>query len=117
MLKSNQIIKEIEMFYRNEKYPTWNPLKVEDKPAIPIWKTTFGDIHISFEEGYKTCYVNKKKYKKKNILCGDYTIHVTISKKLENEKITDNKFISIITYFSHLHPRDFCLTTPKIWAI
>ena len=22
-----------------------------------------------------------------------------------------------ITYFSHLHPRDFCLTTPKIWAI
>jgi len=84
------------MFKQDRNYPTWNPKNTEDKPATPNWTSSFGDIKISFQEGSKSCYVNKKKFQKKNVLCGDYTIHVTIPEKVDEEKITDKKFIEII---------------------
>ena len=83
-------------FKQDEDYPEWNPKKIKNIPERPNWENSFGENELYFANGSKNCYVNEKKFKKKNIPCGDYTIQITIPKYKINQQITDSKFISIL---------------------
>lgn len=84
-------------FNQTEPYPTWNPSVTSCVPDIPNWTRSFGENDVSFEEGGKSCYVNLKKHRKKNIPCGDYLVLVTIPiANLVAHQITDKKFISLV---------------------
>jgi len=52
-------------FKQDEDYPTWNPKKIKEIPEIPNWDNSFGDNNLSFNNGSKSCYVNKKILKNK----------------------------------------------------
>jgi len=83
-------------FKKDEDYPKWNPTKIEEVSGRPDWKNSFEKNELYFANGSKSCYVNEKKFKKKNIPCGDYTIQITIPKYQINQQITDSKFVSIL---------------------
>lgn len=83
-------------FEQNKSYPKWNPEKIDEVPERPDWENNFENNKLSFADGSKNCYVNEKKFKKKNIPCGDYTIQVKIPKYKNYQQITDTEFISIL---------------------
>lgn len=64
-------------FSKNKPYPTWEPTQINIIPAIPDWSRESVNFEISFQTGTKVCEVNKRKWGKPNIPCGDYTIHIT----------------------------------------
>ena len=83
-------------FKQDEAYPKWNPEKIEQVPERPDWVNSFGKNTLSFDDGAKSCYVNEKKFKKRNVPCGDYTIQVKIPDYEHYQQITDKEFISIL---------------------
>lgn len=69
---------------------------VNNVPGIPDWTHKYGDNTIHFEKADKVCYVNKTKFNKDNVPCGDYAIQVSIPSYNNWQQITDKEFITIL---------------------